>query len=156
MLHSPDGRLEIHIQVHFEISVLYAVWISLAYLPEWKAVEEIILAKGGYEFYQYTHVTFDTPTAQGRLPYKISERQHKKLVTTLNVAHHGYLKQCSVTQWKPVIAEICRAHLASALDSDGQIASDDDASSDANTEEEFYESLNSQNSADVQDNHALR
>ena len=154
----PDGRLEIHkihIQIHFEISVLYAVLISLAYLPEWKAVEEIILAKGGYELYQYTHVTFYTPTAEGRLPYKISERQHKTLVTRLNVAHHGYLKRCSVTQWNPVLAEICRAHLTSALDSDGQIASDDDASSDANAEEEFYESLNFQNSADVEDNHAL-
>lgn len=56
---------------------------------------------------------------------------------------------------EPVLAEICRAHLASASDSDDQISSDDDASSDAISEEEFYESLNSQNSADVQDNHAL-
>ena len=143
---SPDGRSVIHIQIHTEISVLNAVRISLRYLPEWKAVEEIILAKGGYESYKYTHVTLYTPIAESRLPYKISRRQHEKLLTALNAAHHDYLMYCRARIWIPVLRGICEAHLR-------QFVSDDDTSSDTDAEEEFYESLDKQSAVVVQEHH---
>ena len=138
------GRLEVCL--YSEESTLYIVRRLLEYLPEWKTVEEIILAKGGRESYKYTHVTVYTHI--DRL-YKLSERQHERLVTALNVAHHDCLKQCNLQSWGSLQTTICNEHLASALDSEDQVSSDIDASSGSDGEEEFFESLETQTVADV-------
>ena len=149
---SPNSDRRLQIYLHSEMSALYIVRRSLKALPEWKAIEDIILAKGGREFHDYIQVT--VYTHNGR-PYKISERQHEKLVAALNAHWHSPLIPHITDIEHQILSKICNEHLASALDSDGQISSEDDVSSNTDVEEEFYESLDKQSVVEVQEHHAV-
>lgn len=146
-----DGRI-----VHFdvEVSALALVRSCSKYAPEWKPVDEIILAKGGYEFHRYTHV--DVYRNDHLQPYEISEKQHENLIAALNESHDHYADQLSPdTEWHPVMVKICNEHLANIEDPDGPASPDDFVSSDADAEEEYYEPYDIQPEEDAQDSRPI-
>ncbi len=134
-------------------SVLYVIRGWLEHTPELTALEEIILAKGGYDFHRFTQVAFEK---DGYRPYKISERQHKKLIASLSASalHLGYEKTSGAPEyslWAQQLATTYKQISEEDGDSDSGTSSDEDVTSDTDAEEEFHNSVGSPIATEVQD-----
>lgn len=142
------------LQLDLELSPLNLVRSLVRYVPEWKPVEEMILAKGGCDFYKHTHVHVYSETHWQF--YKIPKSQHENLVTALNGSYDLYANQpSSGTSWKPIMTKICSEHLDSLLFTNSQKISSDGISSDADAEDEDYEPHDIQHMENVQDSRTI-
>ncbi len=132
-------------------SVLYVIRGWLEHTPELTALEEIILAKGGYDCHRFVQVAFEK---DGYRPYNISERQHDKLIASLSAAHHGYEKDPEAPEYSLWAHQLAKSYMQISEEdggSDSRTSSDEDVTSDTDAEEEFHDSVDSPIMTDVQD-----
>ena len=139
---------------HHVKSVLYVVRSWLEHAPELKVLEEMIIAKGGYDSHRFTQVAL---RRDGYRPHQIPERQHEKLIASLNAGNHGYEKnpdpRMTLYHW-PWARQLEKTYNQISQedgDSDSRTSSDEDVVSDMDAEEEFHDSADFPITADVQD-----
>lgn len=146
---------EIDMYFRHEMSVLYFLRRWFEREPELRALEEIIEAKGGRDSHRYTHFALKR---DGYRPHKISRRRHEKLIATLNTTQHGYKKALDMLlsvkdrcEWEDQVRKAYREIVESNGDSDCEMYSDEESATGSDTEEEFYDAVDTQAVSDEQD-----
>ena len=93
-------RFERNMYVRYEWSVLNIIRRWQEDTPEWKGLEEMVLAKGACEFLKCTHIG---PLLQSsQFPeyrwFKLSQRQRDKVMTALHVSYHGSERDSKISK----------------------------------------------------------
>ena len=131
-----------------EDSPLYRLRATFGYLSEFENLEDIILVKGGRDFRRFVQVRF----GDNRTPRKVSERQSKKMLATLNEMELGCgapmpLRRRRERRLDGLFKEIWEEN----EDCGSEMSSTESETSGTDTEDVFYESVAVQTEAEIED-----
>ena len=139
---------KVQLDIYLEDSALSIVHTLLERAAEWTTVQEILLAKGGYESRRCTDVDVS--------PHWISTSQQKALISALNTPLEGDTSQCYTNaEWQSRLDNNFAKCMATFGDPDRQKSSSEDVPSDPDAEDEFFDSLDTQDVEDPKDNHLV-
>lgn len=136
-------------------SVLYVLRSWLQHELALKAIEEIVIDKGGCDSQRFTHFALEKDNYQ---PRKISERKNDKFISALSAAQHNcwkprevYSSKSAHDRWARQLGKIFKEISEMDEDSDSRESADEGIASDTDAEEEFHDSMTAQNMTYVQD-----
>ena len=143
--------LETEISFRLEYSVLYLIQRLLDTIPELKPLEDLVLKKGGRDFRR--RVTHVASQADNYRVHRVSKDQSEALMTALGTTNIYNLHE--VNRWlhlDTALFETCKEILGTAGECDIYLSSDDeDAASDPDTEQKFYDSVDTLTVANEQE-----
>ena len=126
-------------------------------IPELKSIEDMILAKGGRDSYDLTHVAL---RSDGYRPHKLSQRRRDRLIAASDHDHPNHEHVISILvnvniskgrRWAEQFEKIHKGILDNRPDSESSASSDEDDASDDGAEEDFFEPMDLPNLEEMQE-----